>query len=89
MKFRKLFTFERRTDPFIKLINVIQNDSVINIRIKKMLELNSFHRRTVLNRWLEQLDRKSANEKLRQALSCLFDDNVAKKVLTLINNRHN
>ena len=89
MKLQKLFTFERRPDPFIRLINVIQNDSIINNRIKKMLELDSFHRRTVLNRWLEQLNRKNASENLRRTLSCLFDDSVAKKVLALINNRHN
>ena len=83
-----LFTDERRTDPFIRLINVMQNDCIINNRVKKMLELDSFNRRTVLNRWLEQLHRKSASENLTQALSCLFDDKVAKKVLTLINNRH-
>ena len=86
MKLPKLFTSEGKTDPFIKLINVMRNDSIIKNRIKKMLELDSFNRRTVLNRWLEQLRRKSASENLRQALSCLFDDSVAKKVLTIINN---
>ncbi len=89
MKLQKLFTSERRTDPFIRLINVIQNDCIINNRIKKMLELDSFNRRTVLNRWLEQLNRKNASVNLRQSLSCLFDDSVAKKVLTIIKNRHN
>ena len=87
MKLQNLFTSERRTEPIIKLINVIQNDSIINNRVKKMLELDSFNRRTVLNRWLEQLQRKSASENLREALSCLFDDKVAKKVLALINKR--
>ena len=81
-----VFTDGRSTDPFMRLINVMQNDCIIKNRIKKMLELDSFNRRTVLNRWLEQLRRKNASENLRQALSCLFDDNVAKKVLTIINN---
>jgi len=54
-----------------------------------MLALDPFHRRTVLNRWLEQLHRNDASEHLRQALSCLLDDDIAAKVLALINNHKN
>lgn len=50
-----------------------------------MLKLNSFLRRLILNRWIEQLRRKQAPEKLLQALSCLFDDSIAENALTFIN----
>ena len=81
-----------KTDPnddsnqFAQLIQGIRNDPEINKRIIQLLKLDSYQRRNVLNRWLEQLRRKSASENLRQALSRLFDDKIAKKVLTLINN---
>ena len=65
---------------------MIQHDSIINNRVKKMLALDPFNRRTVLNRWLEQLYHKNASEHLRQALSRLLDDKIAAKVLELINN---
>lgn len=65
---------------------MIQHDGIINNRVKKMLALDPFNRRTVLNRWLEQLYRNKASEHLRQALSWLLDDKIAAKVLELINN---
>jgi hypothetical protein len=71
-----------------KLIQIIRNDPLINEKVIEMLNMESYQRRNVLNRWLEQLRRKSASENLRQALSCLFDDKIAKKVLTLINSNH-
>ena len=84
--------FFNKTDPDVKseqfahLIQVIRDDREINTRLIHLLKLDSYQRRNVLNRWLEQLRRKSASENLRQALSCLFDDKVTKKVLTIINN---
>jgi hypothetical protein len=77
------------TRQFAQLIQGIRDDPEINKRVIQLLKLDSYQRRNVLNRWLEQLRRKSASENLRQALSGLFDDNIAKKVLTLINNRQN
>ena len=88
----KILHIFNKTDPdakseqFAQLIQVIRDDREINTRLIHLLRLDSYQRRNVLNRWLEQLRRKSASENLRQALSCLFDDKVAKKVLTIINN---
>jgi hypothetical protein len=75
-----------KSEQFGKLIQVMRNDPEINKRIIQLLKLDSYQRRNVLNRWLEQLRHTSASENLMQALSNLFDDNVAEKVLTLINN---
>ena len=50
-----------------------------------MLKLDSYQRRYVLNSWLEQLRVHHASENLLSALSCLFDDKIAEKELTLIN----
>jgi len=76
------------SEQFAQLIQIMKDDPEINTRLVQLLTLDSYQRRIVLNRWLEQLRRKSASENLRQALSCLFDDNIAKKVLTLIKNCH-
>ena len=88
----KILNIFNKTDPdakseqFAQLIQVIRDDREINKRLIYLLKLDPYQRRNVLNRWLEQLRRKRASENLRQALSCLFDDKVAKKVLTIINN---
>ena len=52
-----------------------------------MLKLESYQRRYILNNWLEQLRNRHASENLLKALSFLFDDKIAKEVLTLINKR--
>ena len=71
-------------DSYIKLIQGMRDDPLINERVVKILNLDSYQRRSVLNNWLEQLRQKNAPENLRQALSCLFDDIVAEKVISLI-----
>ena len=88
MNFLNKTNQDSESKQFVQLLQVIREDSAINKKLIQLLKLDSFQRRNVLNRWLEQLRRKSASENLRQALSCLFDDKIAKKVLTLINNNH-
>ena len=68
------------------LLQIIKADKEIKGRVIQLLKSTSFTRRLLLNKWLEQLRRRQAPEKLMQALSCLFDDNIAKNVLSLINN---
>jgi hypothetical protein len=68
-----------------RLIQVMRDDSVINEKVIQMLQMDSYQRRTVLNNWLERLRRQNAPGNLLSALSCLFDDKVAEKVLAIIN----
>jgi hypothetical protein len=68
-----------------RLIQVMRDDSVINEKVIQMLQMDSYQRRTVLNNWLERLRRQNAPGNLLSALSCLFDDKVAEKVLVIIN----
>jgi hypothetical protein len=77
-----------KSDQFSHLIQVIKDDDEINNRVVQLLKLDSYQRRNVLNRWLEQLRRDNASEKLTQALSYLFDNDIAKKVSIIINRNH-
>jgi len=86
LKSSKTEDIDREFEPLKKLIQVMRDDPVINVKVIKMLQLDPYQRRTVLNNWLEQLRRRNASGNLLNALSCLFDDKVAEKVLTLINN---
>ena len=63
----------------------MRKDPVINAEVMKILKLDPYQRRFVLNNWLEQLRFRNASENLLSALSSLFDDTIAEKVLTLIN----
>jgi hypothetical protein len=79
-------TSNNLSQSFTSLLQVIREDEEMNTRVIQMLKLKSFQRTLLLNKWLEQLRRKKASEKLLRSLACLFDDAIADKVLTLINN---
>ena len=86
----KLLKVENDNDQFEslgRLIQIMRNDAVINKKVTEVLQMDSYLRRSVLNNWLEKLQRQDAPKNLLSALSCLFDDKVAKQVLTLINSR--
>ena len=88
MNFMFQFKSKIGSTEFRRLIQIIQSDEEIRIRIIQLLKLDSYQRRNVLNRWLEQLRRDNASEKLTEALSFLFDNDIAKKVSTIINRHH-
>lgn len=75
---------DKNFEALVKLIQVIRKDSVINKRVIKILQLNPYKRRLVLNRWLEQLKERHASPHLLSALPYLFDDKIAEEVLKLI-----
>ena len=87
MKPSQITDLDQDFESLIKLLQVMRNDPLINDKIITLLRQDSFQRRSILNYWLEQLRRQNAFENLRQALSCLFDDKVAAKVLKIISNR--
>ena len=76
------------SEPFAGLLRIIKEDREINARVVQLLELNSFKRRALLNKWMEQLRKRQAPNKLLSALSCLFDDSIAEKVRILIGAYH-
>ena len=84
MKSKKTNRFEKDFKPFLQLLQAMKYDPVINTRVVAALKLDSYHRRIVLNNWLEQLRLSMAPGKLTQTLSYLFDDNIAEKVYDLI-----
>lgn len=72
-------------EPFIKLIQIMREDPLINKKVISILKMNSYSRRFVLNNWLKQLQQENAPIKLTHALSILFDDDIAQLTLKLIN----
>lgn len=68
-----------------KLLKAMRYDPVINKKVVNILTMDSYPRRLVLSNWLEQLRCNNAPYRLMQSLSCLFDDSIAEKVLTFIN----
>ena len=67
-----------------ELSALLKEDPLIKDRIIEVLKMNPYDRRLVLNNWLEQLRIRRAPENLQHALSALFDNEMAEKVLTMI-----
>ena len=88
MKTESTYYFDADIEPLVTLLNAMLNDPVINIKVVNILKMDSYPRRIVLSNWLEHLRLKNASHKLMQTLGYLFDDVIADKVLTLINNQH-
>ena len=76
------------SQSFAHLLQAIKEDKEINSRVIQLLKSNSFTRRLLLNKWLEQLRRRQAPENLMQVLSCLFDDGIAEKVVVFLDSHH-
>ena len=77
----KVNDFEYQIESILILMDAIRRDSIINKKVLNMLRLDSYPRHIVLSNWLEQLRLNKAPEKLTQAITYLFDDDIAKKVL--------
>jgi hypothetical protein len=77
---------EYNFDSIIRLLQAMCYDPVINNKTVKMLKMDSYRRRLVLNNWLEELRRNDAPYTFMQSLAFLFDDSIADKVLTFMNN---
>jgi len=75
-------------ESFGTLVEIMRDDKDINEKVMAVLRLDSFKRRTILNNWLEQLRIQKAPQNLLNALSCLFDDKIARQVLKFIKNHH-
>jgi len=71
-------------ENFIALVQVLKEDYKIRSKIEPILSLDKFNRKSALNTWLEQLKFQQAPEKFISLLSCLIDDDIAKKLLSVI-----
>ena len=72
------------SESLIRLVEIMQKDTTINREVIRILNLDAYHRRIVLNDWLGGLRRKNAPVDLLRAFSSLFDDDITQQVLKLI-----
>jgi len=71
-------------ENFIALVQVLKEDYKIRSKIEPILSLDKFNRKSALNTWMEQLKFQQAPEKFISLISCLIDDDIAKKLLSVI-----
>jgi hypothetical protein len=82
--FRKQKTSVEKTEPFITLIRVAQEDPEIRQQLLAILSQSSFNRTSILNSYIEDLRLKQAPEEFTVAIACLLDDDIAQKALDIL-----
>ncbi len=82
--FEKKQPYITQNEDFLRLVQVVKEEPQIRQTLKSILGLDNFNRKSALNTWLEELELKQAPKKFRSALSCLLDDDIARKTLDII-----
>jgi hypothetical protein len=82
--FEKKQPYITQNEDFLRLVQVVKEEPQIRQTLKSILGLDNFNRKSALNTWLEELTLKQAPKKFISALSCLLDDDIARKTLDII-----
>ncbi len=82
--FEKKQPYITQNEDFLRLVQVAQEEPQIRKTLKSILGLDNFNRKSALNTWLEELKLKQAPIEFIDALSCLLDDDIARKTLAII-----
>ena len=82
--FEKKQPYITQNEDFLRLVQVIKEDLQIRQTLQSILGLDSFNRKSALNTWVEELNLKQAPKRFISALSCLLDDDIARKTLDII-----
>jgi hypothetical protein len=72
-------------EAFIRLIQIAQEDKEIREQLINILSMDSFNRKSALNTFIEHMLLKKAPKKFIEAVSSLLDEDVAKKILEILN----
>jgi hypothetical protein len=82
--FKKKQPYIPLDEDFLRLVQVVREEPHIRQTLKSILKLDNFNRKSALNTWLEELKLKQAPKEFRSALSCLLDNDIARKTLDII-----
>lgn len=75
-------------ETFVRLIQAAQDDPKFREKLIAILSLDSFNRKSVLNAFIENMQRDSVTEDLIAAMADLLDDEVAELALKVIEKSH-
>lgn len=73
-----------KSEPFVTLIRVAQEDVQIKNLLLGILSQNRFNRESILNSYINDLTLKKAPQEFISAIACLLDGDVAKKALEIL-----
>ncbi len=71
-------------ETFVRLIQVARENPAIRNRLKTILSLETFHRKSALNTFIEEMRLKGAPQEFVSAIACFLDNVVANKALRIL-----
>jgi len=84
MKLSLMVEPDQEIESFFKLLQIMRADPLLNDKVITLAKMDSCERQSILNYWLEQLQKQESHDNLCQALSCLIDDKVPAEMLKMI-----
>ena len=82
--FQRAKTSVGDNQSFVVLMRVAQEDTAIRQQLVTILSRNAFHRKSILNSYVDDLRFKKAPPEFISAVACLLDDAVAERALDLL-----
>ncbi|MEW6265866.1 MAG: hypothetical protein AB1641_22570 [Thermodesulfobacteriota bacterium] len=71
-------------EAFINLVQVAGEDEEIRKRLTAILEQEPFHRKSLLNTWINDMKMRQAPADFVAAIAMLLDDQVAEKLMEVL-----
>ena len=75
-------------DGFVRLIQVACEDEAVGARLKSILSMPYYDRKSFLHGLINDLSIAQAPASLLEALACLTDDAIAERALEVVNACH-
>jgi len=73
-----------KNEDFVYLIETANNDSEMKSKLRAILKLAPFERRTFINTFISEMKYKNAPDYFIKALSFLLDDEISQKAFKII-----
>ena len=72
-------------EAFVTLIDVAREKGEIKEKLTNILKQDPFHRKSILNTYINEMKLQGADKDFIEAVSYLLDDEIAEKALKFIN----
>lgn len=86
MSISSINIFDQEQESLSELLKIMHSNPKFKIKVITLLKLDPWERQSILDYWLEQMQRQQSCEELRSALACLVDEKVSSEMLEKLSN---
>ena len=71
-------------ETFVRLIQLVREDSQIGDQLRALLSMDDFNRQSVIRSMVDEMRLNNAPAELISAFACLLDDRIADKAMEIL-----